>query len=229
MFKKILASILVGMFMFAGAASAMVDYTYSDVDTDTDYFDSIYWAVEHGIATGYGDGRWGPDECVRRAELMKMVMEFEGGQILTTDQPSTFSDVKMDDWFFNYVSLAHAYGYIDGYPDGTFQPNRCVNRAEAMKIAVNVLVGSNGLDSSGGPVMYDDKLVEDISIGDWFGPYARILFKNRLIGTNHTIFANEIAGTRTIKFFPGDSMTRKEVAEMMHRISKYISERELLI
>lgn len=122
--------------------------------------------------------------------------------------------------------LAYKNGYISGYPDGTFQPNRCVNRAEAMKMAANVLIGTGNLDSSGGPVMYDDKLVSDITIRDWFGPYARMLFKNRLVGTNHTRFSGSIAGTKTINFFPGEDMSRKEVAEMLYRIFQYQQARQ---
>jgi hypothetical protein len=199
------------------------------VDTDTDYRQAIQWTVEEGITSGYGNGMWGPDECVRRAELMKMILEY-GGYFPEEDYPEnevpSFSDVRKSDWFWEYVMAAKKYGYIEGYPDGTFQPNRCVNRAEAMKIAVNVLIGTGNLDSSGGPVMYDDKIVADITIQDWYGPYARLLFKNRLVGTNHTRAAGTIAGTTMINFFPGESMSRKEVAEMLYRIDKVLAARE---
>lgn len=221
MFKKLLVSLLLSTTVLSGVGMAMI--AFNDVDSTTDYRDAIFWTVDHEITSGYGNGLWGPNECVRRAELMKMVMEYNGGIVLTITVPKTsqFSDVKTGDWFFDYVMQAKAAGYIEGYSDGTFQPNRCVNRAEAMKIAVNVLVGKGSLDSSGGPVMYDDKIVSDIAISDWFGPYARKLFKDRLIGTNHTRFSGSIAGTNTINFFPSGDMTRKEVAEMMYRIYQY--------
>lgn len=224
--KKLFVSLFAALAVFVPAVFGMSGFT--DLNDDTDYRDAILWTVDQGITSGYGNGMWGPDECVRRAELMKMVMGSRPGFMPqdVDEGKNSFSDVRSTDWFYLYVMSSRDAGYISGYSDGTFRPNVCVNRAEAMKIAVNVLVGGGNLDSSGGPVMYDDKIVADISIGDWFGPYARLLFKNRLVGTNHTRAAGLIAGTTTINFFPGESMTRKEVAEMLYRINVYNAARE---
>lgn len=226
MFKRFLASILMGAVIFGGVASAKIMYTFSDVDSSTDYNSSIYWAADQGIATGYGDGNWGPDVCVRRAELMKMVMEYGGHDDYDPMYTKPyFSDVNVGDWYFDYVMKARGLGYIDGYSDGTFKPNNCVNRAEAMKIVVNILIEKDPTELPTGGLFYDNKLVVDVDTNDWYIRYAYRLFKDRLVGTNHTEYAGDVAGVYTIKFFPGEDMTRKEVAEMLYRIDKYIAAR----
>lgn len=226
MLTRFLASVLMGAFVFGGIASAAVDYTFSDVDTSTDYYNAIYWAADEGIATGYGNGMWGPDECVRRAELMKMVIESSAyDEYDPMYTKAYFSDVNVGDWYFDYVMKARGQGLIEGYADGTFKPNRCVNRAEAMKIVVNTLIEKDPTGWPTGGLFYDNKLVVDVDTRDWYIPYAYRLFKDRLVGTNHTQYAGDVAGVYTIKFFPGDDMTRKEVAEMLNRINKYINSR----
>lgn len=43
--------------------------TFSDVPADHPYYDSIEWAVENGITTGYPDGTYRPDDTVTRGEM----------------------------------------------------------------------------------------------------------------------------------------------------------------
>lgn len=207
----------------AAAATTSAEMTFSDVNSSTDYFQAINWVAQQGIATGYQDGRWGPDDCVTRAQLVKMIslLGSLGGPVETQyfgQSAGTFKDVSKNDWFYVDVYNAKDAGWITGYADGTFKPNQCVNRAEAMKIAANTMFYNPTLDSSGGPIMYDDKIVNDIKIADWYGPFARLLFKDRLVGTNHTVRVGEVGGASLINFFPSQSMSRKEVAEMLHRI-----------
>jgi hypothetical protein len=60
-------SLAVLLLMLTGqAAHAM---TFSDVTAGTLYSEEIGWLAENGVVQGYGDGSFGPDNCVRRAEL----------------------------------------------------------------------------------------------------------------------------------------------------------------
>lgn len=229
--KIFLGSMVLGMFILSNTALALVNQPaiFSDVNSQTDYATSINWAVSNGIATGYQNGNWGPNDCVTRAQLLKMVTEAQmlpyssdpdySPSPFVPDFAITFKDVKKTDWFYQYVYEAKEAGNINGYSDGTFKPNNCVNRAEAMKIAANIMFSNPQLDTSGGPIMYDDKIIGDIQMGDWFRGYARLLFRDRLVGTNHTVHVGEIGGAPVINFFPEQNMSRKEVAEMLHSIS----------
>lgn len=223
MIKKI--SLLLSFFLLSTTAFA----SFTDVTLQTDYSEAIQWTVDFGITQGYGNGQWGPENCVTRAELLKMMIEHEyaatGGfyaNIMPLIEPNPFfTDVNSGDWFYDYVGHSKEQNIIEGYTDGTFRPNTCVNRVEAMKIAVNMMLKNQTMEDNGTPLYYDDKAIVDMVSTEWYAKYARFLFKNRLVGTKHTRFAEDmgmIGGTYGIRFYPGEPMTRKEVANMMYQI-----------
>lgn len=59
-----------------------------------------------------------------------------------------FKDIKPDSWFAETVSRLVGKGGIDGYPDGTFKPNKTITRAEFTKILVSTL-GHENLSKTG--------------------------------------------------------------------------------
>lgn len=195
---------------------------FLDVNANTDYAQSIFWAYKKGIIKGYGNGNFGPDNCVLRSELVKMVIEYaENHPMYETIGAAfpqlNFKDVKTADWFYNYLKEAKGKGYISGYDDNTFRPNICVNRVEAMKIVRNVLVPNAPLTFSDGPVIYGNAVATDLVPTAWYTPYARPLFKYQLVGLDHA--KNQPDFINKFKFYPAEAMSRKEVVEMLHRIS----------
>lgn len=215
---------ILSLFIASQTAMAAISMSFSDVNSQTGYFTAINWAVQNQVATGFPDGTWRPDACVNRAELVKMVMEARGQDgPQTTTYKTPFPDIKKSDWFYKYANDAKAAGFIRGYADGFFRGYQCVNRAEAMKIAVNVLFANPPVTTGSGPLYYDDKMVVDITYADWYMPYARFLFADRLIGTDHTGYAGTTTDTvppiRKIYFYPAGDMSRKEVAQMLYLIT----------
>jgi hypothetical protein len=70
------------------------------------------------------------------------------------EQPTvSFSDVKDGDWFYTAVQAAASNGIVNGYEDGSFQPNGSITRAEAAKM----IVLANGLtvDENAAPTFKD--------------------------------------------------------------------------
>lgn len=67
----------------------------------------------------------------------------EDGSLYDPQNPnppkSPFKDVRSDFWGFKDITALAGSGYIKGYPDGTFEPNNKVTRAEFMVILGNVL------------------------------------------------------------------------------------------
>ena len=51
----------------------------------------------------------------------------------------SFTDVNRSDWFYPYAAQASEYGWIGGYPDGSFRPNNSITRAEVSVIVNNML------------------------------------------------------------------------------------------
>lgn len=221
-------ALLLSSFSFAQSTQALTPY-FNDVNSSTSYVDAIYWTVNQGITIGYddGSGNWGPDNCVTRAELLKMMAlyvytdDFEDGKVGS----ESFSDVSPSDWFYGYVRYAENLGIVEGYADGTFKPNNCVNRVEAMKIAVKTMAPRKEIVSSE-PLYYwgtHGPIMVDMDPNAWYAPYARPLFNLGRVGTEHTRQAQTEYGFSQdyLNFFPADSMSRKEAAYLMQQIDQY--------
>ena len=103
---------------------------FSDVSPGDWYSSYVHFAQKYGIVRGYGDGTFRPTQAVSRAELVKMVTSF----FVVTGGSHPFPDVSNRYWAAREISFAAARGWITGGSDGTFQPERSVTRAEAVKI-----------------------------------------------------------------------------------------------
>ena len=55
---------------------------------------------------------------------------------LAKDNPTRFSDVKVNEWYTGYINIAANENVIAGYPDGTFRPNDNVTREAYVKMIV---------------------------------------------------------------------------------------------
>lgn len=82
-------------------------------------------------------------------------------------QPS-FSDVPLSHPAYQAVEYLKGKGIIAGYGDGTFQPSKKVNRAEAVKIIVAPIVAAGELPKPAAATY------GDVPIGAWFAPYIEV-------------------------------------------------------
>ena len=103
---------------------------FSDVSPGNWYSSYVHFAQKYGIVRGYNDGTFRPTQAVSRAELVKMVTSF----FVVTGGSHSFPDVSNGYWAAREISFAAARGWITGGSDGSFQPERSVTRAEAVKI-----------------------------------------------------------------------------------------------
>ncbi len=92
--------------------------------------------VDKGMASGYSDGDFKPDQSITRAEFMKLINTAFGYQEKSTID---FSDVSKSDWYYDEVAKAKQIGYIGGYKDGTMKPNQPISREEVAVIISRVL------------------------------------------------------------------------------------------
>lgn len=140
-------------------ASEMYGYTvrdgiFSDIDMwAKDYINELAAAE---IVNGYDDGTFRPDNQVTRAEFVAMLMRIVG----ETGGASDFEDVR-GHWAESYIDKAAEYGYIDGYPDGSFKPDGYITRAEATVILTKVF----GLSTDGTVSRFSDVAPEHWAFG----------------------------------------------------------------
>lgn len=110
---------------------------FSDIPPTHPYAEAIAWAKENDVIGGYPDESFQPDRTVNRAEFLKIILE--AADIAAAEANSDFPDVPKDAWFAGYVAAGQDFGIIQGYPDGTFKPEKTVNTAEALKMAYKAL------------------------------------------------------------------------------------------
>ena len=107
---------------------------YADVAADAWYNTAVSTMTKAGIVDGYPDGTFRPDAPITRAEMAKIISLFAK----LDKSESRFSDIA-GHWAEAYIRLAAGNGWIEGYPDGTFGPQRNITRAETATMINRVL------------------------------------------------------------------------------------------
>ena len=112
---------------------------YSDVPGNKWYNNAISTLSNMGIICGYPDGTFRPDAPITRAELTKIAAGFFSDPRVAATYDGRFSDVHDAEWYISYLMTALEEGLIEGYPDGSFRPNRPITRAETCTIVNRTL------------------------------------------------------------------------------------------
>ena len=108
---------------------------YSDVAATSWYNTAVSTLSFMGIITGYPDGTFRPNAAITRAEFAAIAARFDSNGDKTA---AKFSDIA-NHWAKDEISIAYNNGWITGYPNGTFGPQRDITRAEAMTLVNRVL------------------------------------------------------------------------------------------
>ena len=108
---------------------------YSDVAATSWYNTAVSTLSSMGIITGYPDGTFRPNAAITRAEFAAIAARFDNDGDKTS---AKFSDIATH-WAKDEISIAYNNGWITGYPDGTFGPQRDITRAETMTLVNRVL------------------------------------------------------------------------------------------
>lgn len=101
--------------------------------------------IDRGWLTGYGDGQYGPDNGMTRAEFSALINRVTG---LTEESEtiSNYTDVASGAWYASDLAKALAAGYMTGTSATTMAPNAAINREQAM-IMVTRLLGLTAADT----------------------------------------------------------------------------------
>jgi len=177
---------------------------FEDVDADEDICEIITYVVNEEIFQGYPDYTFGPYLDINRAETVKVVTLANALNILEDDGTDLgFSDVEIGAWYMKYLKTALENAIIEGYPDGTFQPIKTVNKVEMLKI---FFLGA-GVDFSDYEVT--ENPFPDTEIDAWYINYVDFAKKNNLIDPDENGNLN-----------PAEAMDRIDVADLFYRYSQ---------
>ncbi|MFC5699678.1 S-layer homology domain-containing protein [Cohnella faecalis] len=138
----LIASLIVGLFAPAGeGARAEAAASLPGFDVPADLLG--HWAkepmtewVDRGLLKGFPDGTSRPDEIITRIQFVALVNRLFA---LVGDGKAAFSDVPIDAWFASDVKAAAQAGYIRGFPDNTFRPDKPLQRVEAVTMLTQLV------------------------------------------------------------------------------------------
>jgi hypothetical protein len=148
---------------------------------------------------GVGNGKFLPYGPMTRAAAAQMLFNLltDDSREMYYSTSSTFSDVSSGSWYSAAVSTLANADVIDGYPDGSFKPDRAISRAEFIKLIVAMF----GVDESA------TASYTDLKTTNWAYPYIATATSNGWI-TGYTDGSCK----------PTNSIQRGEAVTFMNRV-----------
>ena len=133
---------------------------FTDVEKERWSNKAISSLANGGYITGYEDGTFGPSKFITRAEFATMATRYAS---LSLADDVAFSDIE-GHWAKDYILKASSAGWVNGYEDGTFAPEKYITRAEVMTIINRML--TRYVDAEG--LHVDTKLWADMDGTEWY-------------------------------------------------------------
>ena len=90
---------------------------FTDVSEDAFYFKAVLWAAENGITFGYGDGTFGVNDTVNRAQMVTFMERAMKGKATTAE---SFTDVPEGAFYADAAAWAKENGISVGIGDNKF-------------------------------------------------------------------------------------------------------------
>ena len=183
-------------------AKSYANELFSDVPSGCWYEEAVAWAVEHQMTSGVGDGKFGPNVSVTRAQVVQMLWKHQNSPAASEDAP--FSDVPNGKWYSAAVAWAAEKKIVAGLTDGTFRPNKDISREELVTILysyaryLDSTVTAPNLDLSG----YED--------ADSIASYAKAAMR-------WAVANGIVSGTSPTKLSPKAGATRAQLVQMLYR------------
>jgi hypothetical protein len=113
-----------------------------------------------GIMQGDVSGTFRPDAFITRAEAATLLLRMLKVAPFNNLTSSSFRDVPATNWAVGYIEAMQKYGFITGYPDGTYKPNTHILRSEFTAIADRALgreiSKSSQVTGLGGGILWPD-------------------------------------------------------------------------
>jgi|GEM_PF-1933623 len=125
-------SLLIALAMVFGMFASMASAATNDLTTAQKY----QWFVDQGVLKGDPSGNPRLDSTLTRAEFATIVASVGGLKLVNS--ASSFSDVKVKDWYFTAIQSASDAGLVNGIGAGKFGPKLNVTVEQVIKVAVTL-------------------------------------------------------------------------------------------
>lgn len=114
----------------------MSNGTFKDVNAKNWFYEPVETLYNIGLLEGKSKDSFAPNAPISRAEFAVLAARFQN---LKYTSGKVFSDVEKGHWAYSYINAASEAGWIQGYPDGTFRPDKEITRTETVTL-VNSMI-----------------------------------------------------------------------------------------
>lgn len=111
---------------------------YSDIVRGAWYEQAVRWADSTGVATGYGNGKFGPDDPITREQMALMLWHYVGSPEVGGSLSSFADGTQTSDWAQTAMLWAVEQGLIAGADDDRLNPQGQATRAETATILMRL-------------------------------------------------------------------------------------------
>lgn len=200
---------------YEAVINSLSNSTYALILNPVQFDDVVgHWAqnavddmASRKIIEGTDNGSFSPDKYMTRAELAVIITRALG--IAPRALNSTYSDVPQNVWYAAAVGSAREYNLVQGYADGSYQPDRNVTREEAM------LLLARAMELRTGPASMTEQqawqIVADRGLEKGISSWA-------IKGAAQMVEAGIVTGRSKGNLAPDAFVTRAEVTQMVARL-----------
>ncbi len=203
--RKLILSVffLIGVVMTSETTFAK---QFIDVPKNKEYYEAIDYLSGKGIIEGYSDGTFRPHARVTRAQAAKMLTETMYRHQLPFRQQETepfyFSDVAVDDWYYDYATVLKSTLIMSGYDDGTYRGYDTLHRAQLAKM----MFVAFQVDF----MLHNEPAFEDVAREHWSYPYVQTLSEYGILQGSEGLFK------------PSNPVTRSQFALILYRTLQWL-------
>lgn len=101
---------------------------FTDTDLNAWYHNGVHYCLENGLMSGYGNGKFGPNDSLSRGMLAQILYSQAGKPSVSED--NRFDDVASGVWYAKAVAWAAEQKIVAGYGDDAFGPDDPITREQ---------------------------------------------------------------------------------------------------
>lgn len=197
-----LSAFMVFVFIFIGFSALAVEPTDISNHWAQDYILSL---LNQDVMKTYSDGTFKPNQAITRGEFAVALAK---QMSLIPDKNTKFQDLE-GYLEYDYINALVSKNIINGYPDGTFQPDKPITRAEM----ISIMIKSLGINSNQVTINLDNyEPFQDISENHWALNHIKLAQK-----------LNLIQGDGQEHFYPNQKTSRAESAKVLVKMAELAS------
>jgi len=122
------------LYNYVGQPATVAENKFSDVKADMWYYNAIRWGADKDVVSGYGDGRFGPDDNVTLEQAVAILHNYAGQPTGTGNAASLGVHST---WAANALNWAEANGVLKGMPHDALTAT--ATRAQMAQMLMNYL------------------------------------------------------------------------------------------